>query len=277
MLTRLDHIVLLTTDLNAGKLDYETLLGGPAALTAKGEHYDTALFKTGNMNLELMSPRSESAARRTAEILGDRKSALTSLAFASKDIDEAHHLLTRRGALPSAKNNKGNFRLNDDVCAGIKTFILTSQNQDKDKDQESDKERAAQLSCLPRGLCLDHLVINTPNPNRAIAHYGARLGIRFALDRTHKDWGARFMFFKLDGIVLEVIHRLDANHNPEDSDEIWGLTWKVNNLSDTHDRLKDNGVTVSKTKPGRKPGTQVFTAKSHSAGIPTLFIEQTVK
>ena len=111
-----------------------------------------------------------------------------------------------------------------------------------------------------------------PNPDRAIAHYGARLGIRFALDRTNKDWGARFLFYKLGGIVLEVIHRTGETHDPLAADEIWGATWKVRDLLAHHTRLSEQGVTCSEIRTGRKPGTQVFTVKSHNGGIPTHFL-----
>lgn len=259
MLTRLDHIVLLTLELETAKHDYEILFGGPPVRTAEGETYNTALFQTGNIALKIMAPSNQIVAKRASEILGDKTSLLTSLAFMADDMAEAHRLLTRRGASPSKVNDKGNFRLSDQICAGIKTFILPNSDIPVPP---------------PDGLRLDHLVINAPIPDRAIAHYGARLGLRFALDRTSTDWGARFMFFKLGDLVLEIIHRLDANHNPAHSDHIWGLTWKVDDLANHHERLSASGVTVSEIRTGRKPGTQVFTAKSHSAGIPTLFLQQ---
>lgn len=257
MFSRLNHIVLLTRDFDRAISDYQTLFGFQPEPETGGGDYRTALFQTGNCGLEIMSPVSDPAKRRTQEILGEAPSALTSLAFASDGPTEAHRLLTRRGAKPNDLGGNS-FRLSDDICAGIKTFIVTG------KDAQDN-----------RTLRLDHAVIHTPNPQRAIAHYGARLGIRFALDRTEEKWGARFMFFKLDDIVLEVIHRLDADHDPLGNDNIWGLTWKVDDLQAAHDRLGKSGVTVSDIRTGRKPGTTVFTAKSHSSHIPTLFLSQT--
>jgi catechol 2,3-dioxygenase-like lactoylglutathione lyase family enzyme len=161
--------------------------------------------------------------------------------------------LKRRGGEPTDISSA--FRLSDEVCAGVKTFIVSE-------------------NALPRekNIGLDHLVINTPNPDRAIAHYGARLGIRFALDRKNTDWGARFLFFKLGDIVLEIIHRMDQEHDLLAPDELWGLTWKVDNIAVHHARLSQQNVTLSEIRTGRKPGTQVFTVKSHTDNIPTLFL-----
>lgn len=253
MLTHLDHLVLLTRDFQRAIADYETLFGFAPDKRGEAHGFQTALFRTGNTALEIMAPQSAAAQSRTDAILGEASSQLTSLAFATSDLTEAHHVLGRRGGAPGEINTS--FRLSDSVCAGIKTFIVPDNGPMPDKD-----------------IRLDHLVINTPNPDRAIAHYGARLGIRFALDRTNKDWGTRYLFFKLKDIVLEIIHRLDQKHDPLAEDTLWGLTWKVDDLTAHHQRLTAQGVKTSEIRKGRKPGTQVFTVKSHSADIPTLFL-----
>jgi len=260
MITNLDHIVLLTLDFEAAVAEYETLFGSPAAKVVKSEHFETALFATGNTGLEIMGPVSTYGQKRTAEILGDKTSALTSLAFCSDDPKETRRIFERRGARPGELSKTHSFRCDDSVCAGIKTFILPPL------------DKASPTNA--NNLRLDHLVINTPNPDRTIAHYGARLGIHFALDRTAEQFGARFMFFKLEDVVLEVIYRLEGTTNPQDDDSLWGITWKVDDLQAAHKRLTAANVTVSEIRTGRKPGTHVFTVKSHSGGIPTLFLAQ---
>jgi len=253
MLTRLDHFVLLTRDFHSAVKDYQVLLGFKPDKFENRHGFQTALFRTGNIGLEIMAPQSAAALSRTDEILAKASSKLTSLAFGAPDLTEAHRILGRRGGEPSEISSS--FRLSNTICAGVKTFIVS--------------EKALPLD---KNICLDHLVINTPNPDRAIAHYGARLGIRFALDRANEDWGIRFLFFKLDDIVLEVIHRSGQKHDPLAPDEPWGLTWKVADLAAHHERLAKQGVTISEIRTGRKPGTQVFTVKSHTDDIPTLFL-----
>lgn len=253
MLTNLDHLVLLTRDFSRAVSDYESLFGFAPDRTEDKHGFQTALFRTGNTGLEIMGPQSAAAQSRTTEILEKASSKLTSLAFGSSDIAEAHRVLARRGAQPG--DIATSFRLSDEVCAGIKTFVVPEDDAPPGKT-----------------IRLDHLVINAPNPDRAIAHYGARLGIRFALDRTNKDWSTRFLFFKLNDIVLEVINRTDQTHDPLAEDTLWGLTWKVDDLAAHHQRLSEEGVKISEIRTGRKPGTQVFTVKSHTSDIPTLFL-----
>ena len=72
--------------------------------------------------------------------------------------------------------------------------------------------------------------------------------------------------------MLEVIHRTSQKHDPLAPDELWGLTWKVEDIVAHHERLSKQGVTISEIRTGRKPGTKVFTVKSHSGDIPTLFL-----
>src|SRR5262249_3708522 len=55
---------------------------------------------------------------------------------------------------------------------------------------------------------LDHVVIRSPNPERAVALYGGRLGLDFALDRTNQDWGSRLLFFVCGGVRVEIGHSL---------------------------------------------------------------------
>ncbi len=68
---------------------------------------------------------------------------------------------------------------------------------------------------------------------------------------------------------IEVI----ASEKATEQDELWGLALKTTNIEATHSRLNTAGVSVSKVRDGRKPGTRVCTAKSHTLGVPTLLIE----
>jgi catechol 2,3-dioxygenase-like lactoylglutathione lyase family enzyme len=119
---------------------------------------------------------------------------------------------------------------------------------------------------------LDHLVINTPNPDRAMALYGAKLGLRLALDRTAPEWGVRLIFFRTGGLTVEIAHRLGQAEDPSGPDSIWGLTWRVGDIEAAHDRLTRSGFNVSEVRSGRRPGTRVFTVRDGTMGVPTLFI-----
>jgi catechol 2,3-dioxygenase-like lactoylglutathione lyase family enzyme len=118
---------------------------------------------------------------------------------------------------------------------------------------------------------LDHVVVNTPDPERAAALYGARLGLDMKLDRSNPDWGTRLMFFRLGDLVVEVAHSLKAGVS-DGPDAPWGLSWRAADVAATQARLKAAGADVSEVRTGRKPGTAVFTVKDAPGGVPTLVI-----
>ena len=278
MITRLDHFVLICPDIEAGVGAYETLLGAPPAWRAEDAQMGsaTALFKVDNTAIELMAPTGEGlVGARLSEMLDDTGPALTSLAYEVPNIDMAHHAFGRRGLVPSEIGDGEStdiasgetrtwkrFRCADVACAGVKSFVL----------QYTEDRLPAREVAAGGVTSLDHLVINTPNPERAIALYGARLDLRFALDRTAEQWKTRFMFFRTGGLTLEVIHRLGSEDNADAVDTIWGLTWAVADLGAAHERLAAAGLTVSDIRKGRKPGSTVFTVKDGTLGVPTLFI-----
>ncbi|HRD44962.1 MAG TPA: VOC family protein, partial [Caulobacter sp.] len=118
---------------------------------------------------------------------------------------------------------------------------------------------------------LDHVVIRTPNPDRAAALYGARLGLAMRLDRSNPDWGTRLMFFRVGDLVVEIAHDLKAGVS-SGPDEAWGLSWRVADVEAAHHRMAGQRVEVSEIRKGRKPGTRVFTVKGAPGAVPTIVI-----
>ncbi|WP_300391594.1 VOC family protein [Henriciella sp.] len=275
LMTGLDHIVLVCPEIEAGTATYSSLLGREPDWRASANGAATALFTVQNTALELMAPDGDGAvADRLREIVAEKGPGLTSLAFRTDDIAETHRKLTRRGLIPGditdgessnqadgAARRWKRFRCSDDQTAGTKIFVLQPETAPKPVMAGSDAVSA-----------LDHIVINTPNPDRALALYGARLGLDLRLDRTAEQWSTRFLFFRTGGLTLEVIHRLDEAHAPEAPDTLWGLTWTVPNLKTAHARLDKAGLDISEIRTGRKPGSAVFTVRNGTLGVPTLFI-----
>jgi catechol 2,3-dioxygenase-like lactoylglutathione lyase family enzyme len=276
MITSLDHAVLLCPDIEMGTAVYGALLGCEADWRAASEGMATAIFRTANTSLELIAPDGEGAiASKLRSQITDEGPGLKSLVFATQDIAEAHHRLARRGLEPSdiiagtstdlrRGTTRGwkRLRLRDALTHGVKTFLI-------ERSEALAPPAAAASGAVTR---LDHIVIDTPNPERALAHYGARLGLDLALDRTNDEWKTRFLFFRTGGLTLEVIHRLGEPGNFSGPDKIWGLTWEVSDLAAAHARLADSGLDVSSLRKGRKPGSTVFTVRDGTLGVPTLFI-----
>ena len=56
MITGLDHVVVLLSDIEAGAKAYELLLGRAPSWRSQGDGAETVLFTLDNMTLELMAP-----------------------------------------------------------------------------------------------------------------------------------------------------------------------------------------------------------------------------
>jgi len=123
-------------------------------------------------------------------------------------------------------------------------------------------------------MAIDHLVVRSPNPERAIALYGGRLGLDFALDRTNPDWGSRLLFFMCGGVRVEIGHSL-AKGISDEPDQFSGLAWRVADATAAQQRLQGSGVQTSDAKKGRRPGSQVLTVRSNTCNVPTIFLSET--
>lgn len=277
MITGLDHLVLICPEIVSGTAVYEKLLGRKADWQAELEGGAAAsVFRLGNTSLELLAPSGEGPlGQRLAEIIEADGPGLTTLAFASDAIEDDHQAFTRRGLAPGeissghsvhaasgAQRSWQRFRVPDEKAGGIKTFIL--------QQGEGALQPIAAGADAVHGL--DHAVINTAAPDRALAFYGAKLGLRLALDRTNPDWGVRLIFFRTGGLTIEIAQKLSDPEDASRSDKFWGLTWAVRDIEAAHKRLEASGFEVSEIRKGRKPGSRVFTIRNGTMSVPTLFI-----
>jgi catechol 2,3-dioxygenase-like lactoylglutathione lyase family enzyme len=282
VITGLDHLVLLCPEIEAGTAVYARLLGRQADWRAPVEGGGaSALFRLGNTALELIAPAGEGPlADRLGELIDARGPGLTTLAFASDSLAEDHHVFTRRGLMPGditpgasrhsetgALRHWQRFRIPDENTAGLKLFIV-------EPGEGALTPHPAPASAVHS---LDHAVINTAAPDRALALYGAKLGLRLALDRTNPDWGVRLIFFRTGGLTIEIARRLSEAEDPSRPDRFWGLTWAVEDIEAARARLADTGFDLSEVRKGRKPGSHVFTVRSGTLNVPTLFISHAAR
>lgn len=277
MISGLDHIVVLVRDLAAATDVHASLFARAPCWQAKADGAATTLFAFPNMSLELMAPDGDGMmSERIRAVLDARGEGIASLAFEVDDIAAAHRRLGRVGLQPEdiadgeshdissgAMLSWRRTRAAADATHGIRMFFL----QRHQRPAASPKTEAAPVESL------DHVVIATPDPERAAALYGARLDLPMALDRTNPEWGTRLMFFHCGGTVLEVSHRLKDGRG-DGPDSIWGLAWRVADADAAQARLAAAGTEVSAVRQGRKPGSRVFTVRSGTFGVPTLVIEQ---
>jgi catechol 2,3-dioxygenase-like lactoylglutathione lyase family enzyme len=239
MIAALDHLVLSASFVAGAVGACETLLGRRA---------DQSRFRLGNVGLAIEEDAS------TAR--------LSSMVFATKSLDEAQRLLERR-AVACTRTGQ---RLDLSTAASHQVPIaLIEGTEPTSTSALKESSDAASISAL------DHVVIRTPNPERALALYGARLGLDLRLDRSNAQWGSRLLFFRCGDLVVEIAHDLKGGVS-DSPDTLWGLSWRTPDVARCHERLAKAGVEVSAVRDGRRPGTQVFTVQSHTANVPTIVI-----
>jgi catechol 2,3-dioxygenase-like lactoylglutathione lyase family enzyme len=191
---------------------------------------------------------------------------LWGLAFAVSDLDETRRVLARRGAPTgeaAALLSTDAWRLafvDPAVTHGVSIALAERTRPFERRPTPADGVQA-----------LDHVVINTANPDRAVALYGARLGLDFRLDRSNPQWGSRLMFFRCGGAVVEIGARLDGEAS-DAPDRLSGLAWRVTDPDAARARIAAAGFDVSEVRTGRKPGTKVFTVRAGVPGAPTLML-----
>ena len=56
-------------------------------------------------------------------------------------------------------------------------------------------------------------------------------------------------------------------------DRFGGLAWQVTDPDAAQARMGAAGFDVSEVRPGRKPGTRVFTVKDRTFGAPTIVMD----
>jgi len=268
MITGLDHVVVLVSDIKAGAAAYEALFARTPSWHNAGEGAERMLFTLDNMTLELMAPSGDSAtADRIRNLLAEQGEGLASICFRTNDIARMHRRLDRltlkpepiaevesRDGITGATLSWKRTRAATDATRGIRMFFL-----------ELAKERPLAVRTAPASItAMDHVVIGTADPEAAAALYGARLGLDMALDRSHPEWG-RLMFFRCGDLIVEVAA----------PDRLRGICWRVADIDATRARLVEAGVDVSEARPGRKPGTRVMTARNGTCGVPTLLVQRT--
>lgn len=239
MITALDHLTL-SASYRAGAIGaYETLLGRQA---------ESGRLRVGNVGLAI---EDDAVTAR-----------LSSMVFATHSLDDTARLLKRR-AVPVER--KGELLMLSQEATHQVPIALVERTEPARPSPLLKSVEAASITAL------DHIVIRSPNPERAIALYAGRLGLDLRLDRSNPGWGSRLLFFRCGDLVVEIAHDL-AKGVSEAPDELWGLSWRTPDIGRANRRLKEAGVTVGPPREGRRHGTKVFTVESHTANVPTIVI-----
>ena len=266
MIDALDHLAIATGDLGAAVVAYEALLGHTAAREAPHGGAERAWFHLPNVSLELIAPEGDGpAGDRVRARLAQAGEGLWLMAFAAGDLAAAGRTLARRGVatMPVEGSVNGALMAESAGVGGLGMVFVGPASGRVPSPVIGDPAAAI--------AGLDHVVIQTPNPDRAAALYGARLGLDLRLDRTNPQWGNRLLFFRSGGLVIEIGHGL-AGGVSDGPDRFGGLAWRAADPVAVQARLAAAGFNVSEVRPGRKPGTHIFTVRDRTCGVPTVVL-----
>lgn len=278
MIEKLDHLVIAVNDLDSAIDSYTKLFGyGPSW---RGIHKQlgtaNALFPVENTYLELLASNGEEGAgaamiKATLELNGE---GLAGLVLGTSNINDLKESLLASGVeLQDLSLGEGvdsdqglkrtwkNLFLPFSLTRGMFAFIIQHETG------ELPAVHGRSSSTINK---LDHVVVNTNDPEGFKSLYGDTFGIRLALDQTVEKWGGRMLFFRLNHTTIEVIGKPNED---DPADKLWGLAWSVEDLKATHQRLVKEGIEISEVKAGRKENTLVCTVKSDTCNVPTLLIE----
>ena len=278
MIEKLDHLVIAVNDLDSAIDSYTKLFGyGPSW---RGIHKQlgtaNALFPVENTYLELLASNGEEGAgaamiKATLELNGE---GLAGLVLGTSNINDLKESLLASGVeLQDLSLGEGvdsdqglkrtwkNLFLPFSLTRGMFAFIIQHETG------ELPLVHGRSSSTINK---LDHVVVNTNDPEGFKSLYGDTFGIRLALDQTVEKWGGRMLFFRLNHTTIEVIGKPNED---DPADKLWGLAWSVEDLKATHQRLVKEGIEISEVKAGRKENTLVCTVKSDTCNVPTLLIE----
>jgi len=276
MLKSIDHLILAVDDLSISKNFYSDLFGFPPTWEGvhKGLGTKNAIFSFENMYLELLTKNGdgvgatfvdnhiklngEGLAGIALEVVDINKA---SLDFAEKGIEVGEYI--NGEGLSSSKKIRTwkSLYLAKELTRGIFTILIEHSSEKILYKHTEDSSHIKRL---------DHVVINSNDPDGAIKLYRDIYGIRLALDQFMKDWGGRMLFFRINKTTIELVGKPDSKNN---KDKLWGFAWSVDNIEQTYNRLIKSGIEVSEVRSGRKANTLVCSIESKASPVPTLLIQ----
>jgi len=274
MITGIDHIAIQVRDLEQTVANYTVVFGREPDWRGHMPGARHAWFQFANMALDVIGADGDNeVANGIRADIEKHGEGIWGLGLAVRDLESTRRTLERRGVelLPThvtrSENAQGATRewtlamARRKSACGLAQFFV----------QMPDEPVTASPGVGAVVTGLDHIVVNTANPDRAMAHYGAKLGLDLRLDRSNEQWGSRLLFFRCGGAVIEVGASLKAPQS-SDPDRYGGLAWRVVEPEAARARIAAAGIDVSEVRKGRKPGTQVFTVRAGTGGVPTLML-----
>ena len=262
MITAVNHVALAAEDPARAAADYEQVFGRKPQVYSGTDGGALYRFQLDNIAFEITRANGAAGLYRVGFEVDDMTA--TGRKFGRRGLGCEALINEHWRAVDGASIERSVMPISSATTHGVGIALV-----------ETSRTTGARPPVAVHGVTsIDHLVVRSANPERAIALYGGRLGLDFALDRTNPDWGSRLLFFMCGGVRVEIGHSL-AKGVSDAPDQFSGLAWLVDDCSAAQGRLQSAGVQTSDAKKGRRPGSQVLTVRSSTCNVPTIFLSET--
>ena len=301
----LDHIVIAVRDLAAAERNYTRLYAREPSWRGRHPTYGTAnvLYRLDNTYMELLalgegdSPWSQ-ALRGHLERRGE---GVYAIAIGTGDIDATVANARARGLdvadaaagdgvdeISGATRAWRNARIDPKTTRGVIAFFIQH-------DSPPDALPLA-LPTADRGVVtgVDHTVVISSQIDASLALWRDAVGLDL---RRTVEWSPerRLHFLRLGDSILELAgapvappatrrggEALTPDPRPSTpeagrgGDQLWGVSYRVDDVAATVERLRASGIEVSDPRTGRADGTIVADLKpGFSHDVRTLFLQKT--
>lgn len=272
MISQLNRIDIAVTDVARATQDYADLFG----FAAGASDADGARFRLANTDVRLHRA-------------GAGETGLSCMAFGVDSLERAARRLDNCGLAYSRETGPDGARLRLAPGASLGTPVTLEAAPARDTRREAGPGLAGAGAIVG----VDHLVLRSTDPVRAMAFWGAQLGLSLRFDRSFPQMGARVTLFRCGDMKIEVASRQDgqqelwknttdqAGQKPAPSagatpalaadDELWGVSWRAGDITSLYARLAPL-FEVSELRNGLEPETSVFTIRNRTHGVATIAI-----
>lgn len=249
MIRQLNRIDIAVTDVARAAEDYAGIFG----FAADHADSDSARFRLANVDVLLHAASNHPAG-------------LSGMAFGVDNMDRAARLLDNRNLAWSSEDGPDGPRLRiaPQSSHGLPVTLENAPPRD------TRREAGPALAGAGAVTGVDHLVMRSANPMRAMAFWGAQMGLSLRFDRTFASMGARVTLFRCADMKIEVASNEDPQALQTD-DTLWGVSWRAGDIAHLHARLAPE-FNLSELRNGLQPGTQVFTIRERTHGVATIAI-----
>ena len=235
MIESLDHVIIAVNNLEEAEQNYQNILGIKPSWRGRHKEWGTSnsLFNLQNTYLELLAVTGDGVgAQLVKNKIKNDGEGLMGIAFGTNDLESLRIKLINHGYSLSDQSYgetlhvDNNFKrswinqfLPIELTRGLFSFII----QHKEGHLPEAKKYTDNIVKK-----LDHVVIQTNDPDSFIEIYNKIFDLKLSLDKFIETWQRRILFFKLNKTIIEVIEEKDKNESPKD--KLWGLAWEVEDI-----------------------------------------------